>query len=265
MIPPEQWKSLGWRHTAWELVRYYCSLRGEKQKRSWVSQLQKNQEVTLPNSPALPVPAADVTAFCDYLDIRGSLFQEAFSNLRTENEAISFCSQLGVEVGKTKTQSTDHHQASKALVGAVTAIATEACRSRGITLDPNPQTRCVWCIEQGLHVTARNLDGAIPSLANPTVIWEIKEYWGKTQGGSKMSDAVYECNLVGRELREFEERTSVQVAHIVFVDGQEQWSYRKSDLARFVDLLYQGIIDHLFIGREVEADWDRTLVELLNG
>ena len=130
-------------------------------------------------------------------------------------------------------------------------------------MEANPQRRCVWCVKNGLHVTARNLDGAIPSLANPTIIWEIKEYWGKTKGGSKMSDAVYECNLVGRELREFEERTGISVAHVVFVDGKEQWSARKSDLARFIDLSHQGIIDYLFVGKEIELQWEKTLLRLL--
>ena len=118
-------------------------------------------------------------------------------------------------------------------------------------------------MDNNLHVTARNLDGAIPSLANPTIIWEIKEYWGKTKGGSKMSDAVYECNLVGRELREFEERSSASIKHIVFVDGKEQWSHRQSDLKRFIDLFHQGIIDHLVVGREVETEWKKILQTLL--
>jgi hypothetical protein len=118
-------------------------------------------------------------------------------------------------------------------------------------------------VDNKLHVTARNLDGAIPSLANPGIVWEIKEYWGKTKGGSKMSDAVYECNLVGRELREFEERTKARITHIVFVDGKEQWSHRQSDLKRFIDLFHQGIIDYLFVGRDVETEWEETLDSLL--
>ncbi len=78
-----------------------------------------------------------------------------------------------------------------------------------------------------------------------------------------MSDAVYECNLVGRELREFEERSGAKIEHIVFIDGREQWSYRQSDLRRFVDLFHQGLIDYLFVGREVETDWQETLSALL--
>jgi hypothetical protein len=38
-----------------------------------------------------------------------------------------------------------------------------------------------------------------------------------------------------------------------------QWSYRKSDLKRFLDLLNQGFIDHLIIGKEVESAWEPLL------
>ncbi len=92
------------------------------------------------------------------------------------------------------------------------------------------------------------------------MVWEIKEYWGKTKGGSKMSDALYECALVGRELREFEDRSGAQrVEHTVFLDGKDQWSHRQSDLKRFIDLFHQGLVDHLIVGREVETEWGKLL------
>jgi len=78
-----------------------------------------------------------------------------------------------------------------------------------------------------------------------------------------MSDAVYECNLVGRELREFEDRTGFRVVHLVFVDGKSQWTARQSDFKRFIDLLNQGLIDHLIVGKEVEADWPTLLSSIL--
>ena len=64
-----------------------------------------------------------------------------------------------------------------------------------------------------------------------------------------MSDAVYECHLVGMELRNFEESAKRKIEHVAFVDGKEQWAVRKSDLGRFLDLLNQGLIDHLFVGK----------------
>jgi len=204
-----------------------------------------------------------VDLLIQYLDFRQKELKRVFDLLRNEKQALKFCKQLGVTVSKTKTRNQDHHQSSKALIAAVTAITRSVCERKVVTFNSNPQTRCVWCSKKGLHVTARNLDGAIPALANPTVIWEIKEYWGLTSGGSKMSDAVYETNLVGSELREFEEHTGTKVVHIVFLDGQQQWSVRKSDLLRFVDLMHQGLIDYLLVGREVETEWESILVSFL--
>jgi len=150
------------------------------------------------------------------------------------------------------------------MVAADTGIAAMVCDEKDIALVSRPDRRCLWLSENRLHVTARNLDGAIPSLTNPTVVWEIKEYWGERSGGSKMSDAAYECNLVGRELREFEERAlHKRITHIVFVDGRQQWASRQSDLRRMIDLFHQGLVDHLFIGSEVETEWPKSLKALL--
>jgi len=197
--------------------------------------------------------------------VREQDFQAARALLRTEAEALAFCEAAGLTPRRTATRSADHHQSSDALVTSVSAIAQRVCARHGVGFVSKPSTRCVWCVENGLHVTARNLDGAVPSLANPWFIWEIKEYWGKTGGGSKMSDAVYECNLVGRELRDFEEVTALnrRVLHIVFADGKDQWLARVTDLRRLIDLFHQGLIDHLFIGREVDDTWEGTLEALL--
>lgn len=209
----------------------------------------------------LSIPEEHAQLFFDYLSERDSDFEAATALLRTEEEAKDFCARIGAEVSEVRTRSTEHHQSSAAMVAAVSHIANEHCSERGMDLSVAPSRRCVWVADGCLHVTARNLDGAIPSLDSPEMIWEIKEYWGKTKGGSKMSDALYECSLVGRELREFEDRVGLpRIPHMVFMDGQEQWSHRRSDLKRFIDLFHQGIIDHLIIGREVETEWKSLLL-----
>ena len=255
----EPWKSLGWRHDLWDLVRYYYSIRGDVNRREWLLKLGGTGTMDLFEAGTLPIAGEDVELLKQYLQIRQEQLESALASLRTETEALRYCRSQAMQVGVTPTQSTDHHQASKALVATVAYVAEKVTAPLGIDLNADPQTRCVWLHCNRLHVTARNLDGAIPSLTNPAIVWEIKEYWGKTKGGSKMSDAVYECNLVGRELREYEERAGVSVVHAVFVDGREQWNARKSDLARFIDLLNQGLIDYLFVGREVEEDWETVL------
>lgn len=261
MNTSEKWRALGWRHPLWDYVRFYSVVQTQKKelRETWKAKLRKNV-MEIDKDHDLPVASDDARLFFEYLDAREADLRTATGLLRTEEEALAHCERLGVEVINTRTRSQDHHQSSKALVAAVSYTAGEHRRSRELGVDVAPTRRCVWLEGNHLHVTARNIDGAIPSLESPEAIWEIKEYWGKTKGGSKMSDAVYECALVGRELREFEERTGAsRVLHIAFVDGREQWSYRQSDLRRFVDLLHQGIIDHLFVGRDVETEWKNLL------
>lgn len=214
-------------------------------------------------SAELPIDPGDVALFFDYLKEREAGEAEAYGKLRNEESAVKACTDRGLTVEFTKTKSKDHHQSPKAVVALVNHIVRKVCAGKGLTFDPNPQSRCVWCTEKQLHMTARNLDGAIPGLANPLVVWENKEYWGGTEGGSKMSDAVYECNLVGRELREFEESSGVRVVHIVFLDGMTLWTARRSDLKRFVDLTNQGLIDHLFTGTEIEMSFEPALEAIL--
>jgi len=255
---------LSWNHDFWILLRYFRSLRlrGVNRIDKWLNDLCKHE--SLPDqTSAFPIRPELIDLLKEYIPQSSKLLLSALEKLRSEEEALDFCKKKKFLVGITRTKTHTHHQSSKALIAAVSGIASEACSQAGIELDPDPQHRAVWISEHGLHVSARNLDGAIPSLKNPSAIWEIKEYWGKTKGGSKMSDAVYECHLVGLELRMFEARCGTSIKHIVFVDGKEQWGYRKSDLMRFIDLHQQGLIDHLIIGNEVEADWRDILAVIL--
>jgi hypothetical protein len=235
MTPEVKWRELGWRHPVWDLVRYSLSLRGNKLA-AWLEDLKNTNQMTIGSSSVLPIHPEHVKLFFEYLQQREKDFSQTYAALRKEEDAVRYCRERSVAVEYVTTRSKDHHQSPKAVVSLVNSIAERVCKAKGVTFDPNPQSRCVWCTHQRLHVTARNLDGAIPGLANPFIIWEDKEYWGGTGGGSKMSDAVYECNLVGRELREFEEQVQQKVIHIVFVDGLTQWTARKSDLKRFMTL-----------------------------
>ncbi len=259
----DRWRQLGWRHALWDLVRFYRGL-GATQRALWLAGLQRDGSMEAGKGKRFQVPAEDVALLSKYLPACHEDTEQAFRAFRTEAEGLAFCKKLGVTVTVTKTKMKEHHQSSKCLVAAVTTIAKDICDMRNLTLAPNPQTRCVWFVRQGLHVTARNLDGAIPSLTNPVMVWEIKEYWGKKNGGSKMSDALYECNLVGRELREFEERAGLRIMHVVFIDGKEQWTARRSDVVRFIDLHHQGVIDCLIVGREVEDEWARMLQDAVS-
>jgi len=264
MTAQDNWKSLGWRHTLWDLVRYYLSLaRRKSEQASWLEELESVNKMRVGDSAELPIEKEHVKLFFEYLKERELNVAALYKNLRSEEQAIKACDDRQLKVQFTRTKSQDHHQSSKAVISLVNGIVKKVCDERGLRYDSNPQSRCVWCKENRLHVTARNLDGAIPALANPSLVWEIKEYWGGTAGGSKMSDAVYECNLAGRELREFEEATEFKVVHVVFVDGLTQWTARRSDLKRFVDLTNQGLIDYLFAGSEIETGLEPLLRQFL--
>jgi hypothetical protein len=252
----ERYSELPWNHDLWNLVRYFRSLRlgGENRALDWIATLRS--EACLPDrKKKFPIEPHLIELLVEYVHDSSALLKVALEALRIEKDALAFCKKQKFPVGSTKTRNQSHHQSSKALIAAVSGIARKVCADAGMEVDLDPQRRAIWFSDNGLHVSARNLDGAIPSLENPSAVWEIKEYWGKTSGGSKMSDAVYECHLVGLELRMFEAKSGIPIDHIVFVDGKEQWNSRKSDLLRFIDLHQQGLIDHLIIGREVETDW----------
>lgn len=209
--------------------------------------------------------AADdlIDRLADYLSFRREAEAALLSHLRDEDEAIADLKGLGAEdVARYRTVSIDHHQSPKSMVETVAAITGRVCSEYGIGCDVNPQSRATIIAEAHLWVSPRRLDGAIPSLVNPVGLWEIKEYWGSKKGGSKMSDAIYEVQLVGQELRTFEQLHGVRVAHYLLMDGKTQWLARRSDLRRAIDLLSMGLIDELIVGSEVLAEWPRITREL---
>lgn len=255
MRADEQFRRLGWDHELWQYVRLYNSILTRKTQREEL--LEKG------TFGSHTVSQEILELLRTYLTYREDALEHAISLLRTEERANQFCFSQGFSVGVTTTQSQDHHQSTKPMVSAVSGISKRITSEFNLNVETNPQRSCLWIDSDGLVVTARNLDGAIPDLENPLIIWEIKEYWGQTKGGSKMSDAIYECMLVGMELRFMERQNRKRIAHVCMIDGRNQWGHRISDLRRFLDILNQGLIDALIIGEEVEHEWETFLREWL--
>lgn len=256
-----RWQGLGWDHDVWPLVRYFRALQTTKRP-GWLDALATKKTFEVMDGASFTVSDELAEKVAEYIPAAEAAVESVKERLRTESEANQFCQSLGVDVGVTRTQSADHHQATKPLVAAVGEIARRVCERRSLQFVANPQGRAVWLARNHLHASARRLDGAVASLVNPFAVWEIKEYWGGGEGkagGSKMSDAVYECHLVGQELRTFERKAGLRVHHFVFVDGRQQWNSRRSDLLRLLDLEAQGFIDRLFVGRDVEFRWEPAL------
>lgn len=245
----------------WSVLRYIRSIKGIKKQGSLIDMITTANQL-LAGATIIDLPENMNLLLQPYLVESDKQLAEGLKLLRYEAEALSFCKTLGIEAGVTRTQSADHAQSSKSLDSAASHIASIVADELGLESDVNPQDRVVLSINGKLHVSARRIDGAIPGIANPLVIWENKEYWGGgkgKQGGSKMSDAVYECHLVGLEIRNYESIANCKVFHLVCIDGREQWNARKSDLRRLIDLLNQGYIDELIVGKEIESQFELAL------
>lgn len=228
----------------------------------------------LPRLRATRVPSAEglatwlerqepalITDLAAYTHTRMRLANEALDNLlRTESEALDDFASISAEaVQWAKNAATS--QSSKVLVQTVAALTVQASQGMPFTPDLDPQKRAAYLDGDSIWVSPRRLDGALPTLLNPVGLWEIKEYWGN-RGGSKMSDAIYEVQLVGTELAVQEKARSWHIDHYLILDGKAQWAARKSDLRRAIDLLYSGLVDELFIGRELLTEWQPAVVAM---
>lgn len=108
--------------------------------------------------------------------------------------------------------------------------------------------------------SSRRFDGAYPSIQNPKLIWEIKEYYYATTFGSRVADGVYETQLDGFEFREICDRTGIKIYHVLFIDAYRTWwTQGKSYLCRLIDALNSGVVDEVIVGREVFTRWPELL------
>ena len=115
-----------------------------------------------------------------------------------------------------------------------------------------------------IGASSRRFDGAYPSIQNPRLIWEIKEYYYATTFGSRVADGVYETQLDGFEFKEIYDRTGVKVYHVLFIDAYRTWWIQgKSYLCRLVDALNSGVVDEVIVGREVLTRWPELLRSII--
>lgn len=151
-----EWRSLGWEHPVWELVRYYLSITSREERDSFVKTLKSDHAAKI-GKVNLQFEDAVAAPLVEYLSFRGTLWDTGEKLLRTEDEAKAFCRKEFNELPKTtQTKNLDHHQSSKAMVLTTTRLAEAVCKEFEVAVDPNPQRRCVWVAKEQLHVTARN-------------------------------------------------------------------------------------------------------------
>lgn len=115
-----------------------------------------------------------------------------------------------------------------------------------------------------IGASSRRFDGAYPSIENPTIVWEIKEYYYATTFGSRVADGVYETQLDRFEFNEIYDRTGKKVVHVLFIDAYRTWwEQGKSYLCRIVDALNSGVVDEVIVGKEILTRWPQLLREIM--
>lgn len=140
----------------------------------------------------------------------------------------------------------------------VKAILRQVCKAHGLKYKINPAATKPpsFTLPNGeVWVLSRQVDALIPEnedYRDPRVIIEIKEFWGEKQGGSKMSDMVYEAQLLGMELQALR-RQGVNIKFYLVLNGREQWEHRKGDLRKLIDIVAMGYLGGVFTPQDFKA------------
>jgi hypothetical protein len=145
-----------------------------------------------------------------------------------------------------------HHMFMSCIVNLLTEEVLD-----GVKFDDNPKGLVVVTKDgKPFRTLSRWMDGAYPSLVNPSAVWETKEYYGTTTFGSRVADGVYETMLDGHELLELSEAAGRKIKHYLIVDDRfTWWTKGKSYLCRIVDILNMGLVDEVLVGKEVLTRW----------
>lgn len=140
------------------------------------------------------------------------------------------------------------------LSSMVSMIAVRELAGREFVANP---TALVSVSDGGrlVHALPRQMDGAYPSLADPVAVWEVKEYYGTTTFGSRVSDGVYETRLDGLEIAKVKAEGHMIRNYLMVDDYFTWWEKGRSYLCRIVDMLNEGLINGAFFGRQVLTEW----------
>jgi hypothetical protein len=204
----------------------------------------------------------------EYLNWRAfKLNTEIAPLFMNREEAAEAFEQVKKRVGSAKLHSMNKQKGEKRhpsyLAGIVGMIAESVAGPKGFVDDTQNLTILTW--DGNLEeIFSRRFDGVFPSTENPKAIWEIKEYYGTTSFGSRVSGAVYETLLDGYEIKGVRSRHDKIIQHYLFVDDRVAlWGDGRPYLCRMVDMLHTGHVDEIFFGREVLTDWEPRLRALI--
>jgi len=196
----------------------------------------------------------------DYLNKRSDLMSIYFlPNLMTREQAKKEFETLKIRIdpkchlplNKQKKEKRHH-----AFLSCIINMLTEEVLG-GVYFDDNPTKLTVLTkSDKPIWVFSRRFDGAYPQIIDPIAVWEIKEYYGTTTFGSRVADGIYETVLDGMEICSLIDKTKRNVYHYLIIDDKYTWwDLGKSYLCRIIDILNQGYIDEIIVGRDVIKRW----------
>jgi len=196
----------------------------------------------------------------DYFEYRAEMMVKEFkANLMDRAQAMAEFNKIcedftpTVKVPFNKQKGDKKH---KAYLTGIVNVLTEKTLG-GLHFNPDPrQLTVITKNEKPTRTLARRVDGAYPSIVNPLAIWEIKEYYGTKTFGSRVADGVYETMLDGYELEELRASEDIDVKHYLIIDDYfTWWQCGKSYLCRIFDMLHEGFLDEVLVGRQVVTRW----------
>lgn len=266
----------------WALVKFVSETlgytqRGQKRVREYTLSEIKN----LLNNYNIPIHDDTVFAVQKYCTMRAKLLneyvQEMLMDAQTAKEQFETLYELYQRQHYTCSWPMNKQSGALKKVNYFTAminILTEktireytGCRGTGGPgFDDDPHG-LVYIFDNENNIvgaSSRRYDGAYPSIINPKIVWEIKEYYYATTFGSRVADGVYETQLDGYEFREIKKQTNMDVVHVFFIDAYKTWwTDGKSYLCRIVDILNAGLVDEVIVGKEIFTRWPVLLGKIV--
>lgn len=200
----------------------------------------------------------------DYFIYRAKVLEsEAKLNLMDKEQAKQVFDKL-YKLHKPKVKIPMNKQKGKkkhpAYFTGIVNILTETTLGN-VDFNLDPRTFVIMTRNQKpLYTLSRMVDGAYPSVINPLMVWEIKEYYNTTTFGSRVAGGVYETILDGYELTEIKDIGNFDVKHYLIIDGYlTWWMMGKSYLCRMVDMLHEGFLDEILFGKQVLTRWPEII------
>ena len=196
----------------------------------------------------------------DYLNKRSDLLNKYFlSNFMNRDEARIEFEKLHKRLNPKCNLPLNKQKGEKkhyAFLSCIVNMLTEQTLG-DVHFDDNPM-KLATIVDKNkpIRVFSRRFDGAFPSTINPVAVWEIKEYYGTTTFGSRVADGVYETMLDGMEIEQLKKDSGKDVYHYLIIDDKfTWWDLGRSYLCRIIDILNQGYIDEVIVGRDVLKRW----------